>query len=210
MRMASSNRGFTLLELLISMSIAMTLILLSSELYQAVNRFGNQRLNTLRDFGAEQFVRNQYEFADSALNERLQAVIIRRDELSFISRRSAQWGLEQRPVLVTYKFNAATNTIAYTEQGLGAWWGRSEEVMRAELENLRYNTVSDSYKNTIFTNVEEFKMQFWDSVKRRWINEWSERKSIPPIARLTIKQLNETREIVLAGGVLSWSSVYGF
>lgn len=201
--------GFTLLELLISMAIALTLILLTSDIYKTVNQFGNQRQNIMRDYGAEHYLRNQFESADTALNALFQAVYVRYNEFTYISRRSAQWGIEQRPVLVTYKYDAAERRIIYTEQGVYPWWGRSDDVLRAEAENMRVNPQNSAFRSTLFGNVDGFELEFWDSGKKQWKKDWSDRKIMPPVVRFKIQQQGQPYEIVLTGGVSSWSSAFG-
>lgn len=204
------NAGFTLLELLISVSLTAAIVILASHLYETVNKVGNRTLSINRNWGVQQFLRQQFEAADSSLNGYFLAIHGTSDRFSYISKNSAQYGQNQRPVLVTYRFNYADRRLMYYEISVPPWWDENQERYRALIDSWRYQSGDKSYEAPLFSNVESFELRYWEAGRRRWSEVWNNKKNMPPLVRLRVTVAGKKQELILAPGALSLSSAFGY
>jgi prepilin-type N-terminal cleavage/methylation domain-containing protein len=204
-------RGFTLIELVISVAITTMLIALVSQIYQTVNRIGNHSIGINQDWGAMQFMRTQFDAVDIGLNTYFQAVKGEESIFSFISKNSAQFGKAKQPVLVSYRYNGASKELSYMEIPLPPWWGENRaEYYAAQIDNWRLYRDKFSYDNILLQDVDSAKFEYWDSFNKKWISSWTQKKLLPPLIRMQFTKLGTQQELVLAPGVLSLSSAYGY
>lgn len=204
-----NQRGFTLLEILLSVALASALIIMASNIYDTVRKVGQRALSTNKEWGTQYFLRLQFEAIDAGLNNYFSAVDARNDRLSFISRNSAQFGHNGQPVLVTYRYNSGLKIIQYHEVTIPPWWDDSQQQYTAQIDSWRQYGGKFSMELTAFSGIDSAEFEYWEDGKKRWSNQWNDKKMMPPLARLTYHQAGQKKEIVFAPGVLSWSTASG-
>ncbi len=206
----NNRRGFTLLELLLSMALTAALVVLASNIYQTVQKVGNKTLNINRDWGVENFVRLQVEAFDAALNSKYLAVDFKPDALTFISRNSAQFGHSQRPVLATYRYDASQQSMIYSELTLPPWWDGRDALYAQQMDSWKSGGYRQGfYQGVMLSGVDTARFEIWDFKSKQWSTQWNDKKILPSIIRLTTTQSGRNQYWVVGAGALSLSSVSG-
>jgi prepilin-type N-terminal cleavage/methylation domain-containing protein len=200
-------RGFTLLELLVVVLIAVGLIFFLSALYQTVGRTMVMLDNVENEWRAEQFIRRQYLLAHRASVD-FDLFEAAGDTLSFVSYKSARHGEHGPPTLVRYRFAPEEARLVYQERSLPAWWQRSSSLNFSAL----LSEPDGWWEETALHQVGSVSFSYLapgiDS--DRWREIWDNRKALPQLVRVRIERARESRDVVLETGVLSFFTPSGF
>ncbi len=197
------------MEVLLSMALASALIIMASNIYDTVRKVGQRAFSTNKEWGTQYFMRLQFEAMDASLNNYFSAAEIKNDRLSFITRNSAQFGHNGQPVLVTYRYNAALKNFQYHEITVPPWWDDNQQQYAAQIDIWRQEGGKFSYHQNILNGTDSAEFEYWDSGRKRWSNQWNNKKMLPSLVRLTYQQSAQKKEIVFAPGALSWSTASG-
>ncbi|MBI3706781.1 MAG: hypothetical protein HY246_03740 [Proteobacteria bacterium] len=199
----ASAAGFTLFELIIAVALSAAVIVLGVQLYQTVVRAGDAMARGQRDWSAEQFVRGQLLAADRELNQRFKTVLADDGQLSFVTRKSAQFGEDSPPVLATYTVSSGT-AIRYSEIALPPWW---DDGVRSSIvgDRLRDLDRPNAWKGQLLADMSTASFSYWDNERQRWVDRWSNKENLPVLVRLEIRKFGETRQFVMETKALSFS-----
>ena len=205
---SGSAAGFTLFELIIAIALSAAVIVLSVQLYRTVIRAGDTLTRGQRDWTAEQFMRGQLISVDREFNQRFKSVLAEDDRLSFITRKSAQFGEDSPPVLVTYTI-ASGNAVGYAEIALPPWW---DDRMPSGIvpERLRDLDGPKVWKGMLMPEISTASFSYWDTEKQRWIARWYDKEKLPALVRLELRKFGEIRQFVMETKALSFSLSSGF
>jgi len=200
-------RGFTLLELLVVVSVSIVLVAMLAGLYRMVGRTAVTLANAKGEWGAEQFLRRQYLVVHPAT---LALDLFRghKDALGFVSYRSARHGENGPPVLVRYEYEPSRKRLVYRERDLPPWWG---EDARLSLRQ-RLDAPDAWWEDTAFYQVDGVDFRYLDSITNtlRWREQWEDKTSLPPVIQLDITRLGERKAVVLETEVLSFFMPSGY
>lgn len=177
-------QGFTLLELIVALTLSTLVVTLAVALYATVQRAGTGIVNAQRDWVALQFLRTQLAHQDRALNKTFSLVRMERDRLAFVTRKSAQFGLGGPPVLALYRLDGGV--LSYREVALPAWWGITDRESQFDFDRLR--ETQEAYDGALFTTPTDAAFAYWDGAERSWRDELRRHDSLPSTLRLTGKQ----------------------
>jgi len=196
-----NSKGFTLIEVLVSIAIFSTL---SVAAYQVVNQV--QRSNEL---SLER---------SSRLNELQRAlVILDNDFRQMALRQSRTNGEEPSSKLIhwqEYLLDSDTKGVMFNRLG---WHNPQQQFPRGEVTKVGYRLSEETlervwwrYADTpagqqgvvtpILTNVEEFNLEFYDG--KGWKKEWGAELQLPKAVKLTLllKDYDEVERIYLTPG----------
>lgn len=176
--------GFTLLELIVALTLSTLVVVLAVSLYATVQRAGNGIVNAQRDWVALQFLRTQLAHQDRTLNKTFSLVRMERDRLAFITRKSAQFGLGGPPVLAIYRLDSGA--MLYREIALPGWWGLDGREGQFDLDRLRESR--EAFDGKPFVTSADAAFTYWDRAERQWRDELRSRDSLPSTVRLAGKQ----------------------
>ncbi|MGQ0663456.1 MAG: prepilin-type N-terminal cleavage/methylation domain-containing protein [Pseudomonadota bacterium] len=197
------SAGFTLLELVVALALSAGVIALAVQLYQTVVRAGDALTGGQRDWTAEQFLRAQLLAADDALNKRFETVLGESDRLSFLTRKSAQFGEDSLPVLATYTIVSGT-AVRYAEVALPPWWTeRTRDALIAD--RLRELETIHAWRDVLLPQITAATFSYWDGKFQQWANRWPDKDKLPAIVRLEVQSLGETKRLVMETRALSFS-----
>ena len=203
-KLGKASTGFTLLELLVALTLAAAVIVLAVNLKQIAIKGAASVPLALRNWSVEQFMRSQVRMADSDLMALFELVEANPDHVAFISRRSAQFG-EEAPVLVTYTFNATYRSIAYRELLLPPWWTEAARTSPDRVVLKRRLDDQVAWEGELLSGVDIAAFSYWDESRQAWTQQWDQPDRLPPLIELTISRLGQTKRIVLETEGLSFS-----
>lgn len=176
-------RGFTLLELIVALTLSTLVVGLAVGLYATVQRAGSGIVSAQRDWVALQFLRGQLAHQDRTLNKTFTLVRMERDRLAFVTRKSAQFGTGGPPVLALYHLDGGQ--LRYREVALPAWWGLKDRESQFDFERLR--DTREAFEGTLFPLATDAAFAYWDEVERQWRDESRRRDALSRVVRLTGK-----------------------
>lgn len=173
-------RGFTLLELIVAMALSTLVVGLAVGLYATVQRAGGSIVSAQRDWVALQFLRTQLAHQDRTLNKTLGLVRMERDRLAFVTRKSAQFGIDGPPVLALYRLDGGQ--LAYREVALPAWWGLKDRESQFDFDRLREER--DAFEGAMFAASGDAAFAYWDEAAREWREQLRGQDALPRVVRL--------------------------
>lgn len=199
--------GFTLLELLVVVSISTLIIATLTALYRMTTRTAVTLTHSEDEWGAEQFLRRQYMLVHPATLD-LGLFEADEDSLAFVSYKSARHGENGPPVLARYRYQALENRLAYQEQDLPAWW----ETRGADLARRLLEKTDGGWTDIAFYQVDraEFGFLVRTPDRVRWQRRWNDRKTLPQLIKLEMQRLGEQRVLIIENAVLFYSTPSGY
>lgn len=201
------RRGFTLIEMLLALALGLALIVLASGVYANLQRIATRSLGLQQQWLQKNFLRQQFDAADPDLSRQYAAIKSEPYAFSFITRHSAQYGPNHRPVLVTYRYDASARAIRYHEIAVPPAWAGTINALRTQLPLWRQS--SAGYEATLFTNAQSWQMDFWQPASKTWSPQWSEQAILPSLIRWRWQHAGQPQELMLGQGVLSLSFASG-
>ena len=207
---AGAQAGFTLIEVLIALTIAAITIGVGVALYQSVGRATQGGRVAERDWVTEQFLRRQAAEADRDLQTRLSLGRESSTEFGFVTRRSAQWGERGPPVLAVWRYDAITGALDYREAALPPWWPEDRNVQLVEYGELATIAERGVWQGRIFSDVARLKFTYWDERRKIWQSEDTDPSALAPVVRLEIAHAGTERTYAFeTRGASSFSSSSG-
>ena len=206
---AKGCHGFTLLELLVSITISAALIVLTVQIYQTVVRAGKGMEGGQRDWVAEQFVRGQFRAADMEINANFGLIQAERHVFSFATRKSAQYGNEDVPIIATYRYQRINGQLSYHEVTVPPWWNENYHQPFSSVSRLREKRGEGTWDAVVFGDVESAQFSYWNPEDENWTTTWHDHENLPPLVKLEFARFNNRTELVLETTALSFSSRYG-
>ena len=203
------QRGFTLIEMILALTLGMALVILASGVYSNLQRIATRSLDMQNDWLTQNFIRQQIEAADMELNRKFKAIVAEPDSFSFISRYSAQFGQQHRPVFVTYRYDASAKTLWYREITIPPEWMKADADPRQQLQLWRRGNWAGSYENFLWRNIDGWKIEYWQVANKNWSEQWSQENFMPGLMRWRWQQAGRARGLAMGGGVLSLSFASG-
>ena len=194
---------------MVSLTISAALIVLTVQIYQTVVRAGKGMEGGQRDWVAEQFVRGQFRAADIELNAKFGLVQGDDHLFSFATRKSAQFGNEDVPVIATYRYHGIDGELSYHEVTMPPWWSQSFTHAFASVSRLREKRGEGTWDTVVFSDVDSVRFSYWNSEDENWTTQWRDKENLPPLVRLEIARFNNKTELVLETVALSFSSRFG-
>lgn len=203
-----SDLGFTLLEVVIALAIFGGVVATAVAVQDTVVRTGVRLSAGGREWTAEQFIRDQVFQIDFALTETLGVGTFTSRELSFVSRRSAQFGQHGPPVIVRYRFGASSGDLQYHEVlAPPAWPGAGHPD--SFLVNWRIGRdLPQSWQGDVFTDLDRGHFAFWNPQGREWIEHWSG-SGVPAAIKLRLWTLVGQHDVVMETAGSSYFSSFG-
>ena len=183
---SAPEAGFTLLEVVIALTIAVGTIALGVTLYQTVGRATQGARNAEHDWVTEQFLRRQAEAADPALAARFALVRQQGESFAFVTRRSARFGEDGPPVLALWRYDPPTASLRYREAALPAWWPEDRPTLVVDYAELADATDREVWEGRIFSDIARLQFSYWNERQQTWNTEDSDHTVLAPIVRLTI------------------------
>ncbi len=159
-----SEAGFTLLELLFSISITgLLLAILSQFLLSGVQLWERNDRGYLRQHQLKLVYQTAYnEFSTMCHGEYLPDFIINGDEWQLMFWRETIKGL----VFVKYRYDLNEKTVYHSE---GFYGSKPEETI-------------------LYKDIIKWQFEYFDQKNRNWLREWkSDRKELPALIRITVK-----------------------
>ena len=199
------SAGFTILELLVALTLAAAVVALAVTLKQTVLRAGVSLEAGHRDWATEQFLRSQLWAADEALNKEFGLVVSERSQLSFVTRKSAQYGNTGVPVLATYRIVAGAQTLEYYEIRLPPWWRASAAELKWLVSAPDGGERPETWRSTVFSDIDIATFSFWDSSRQSWVENWTDTTRLPRLLRLEARRFGGEVDMILESEALSYS-----
>jgi prepilin-type N-terminal cleavage/methylation domain-containing protein len=196
--------GFSLLELLIVITISGALIVFISQLYRMVGDTANTLFSNNKQWLFERFIRKQLWFLDRRF---VQSDLFecRSQEMIFVSQYSAKYALSGPPVLTKYFYDDSLNTLFYTEAIIPPWWNDAAKNFR---HSDLFNTLSTQWKTTAITQVKDFKLSYFDG--KKWSNTCFPGTLFPVLIKLQFSKTGVAAELIMETRGLSYSMPSGF
>jgi len=177
--------GFTLLEVLVALTISTALVLLGLSIFRTVGQATMRASTSGRDWTTELFLRRQLAEADFTLSQRFALVRTEADRFSFVSRRSAQFGELGPPALVTWWFDAATRNLRYRETMLPAWWA-GDAARGLSYDEITSDSSLPGFECVIFSDVSLPHFRYWNAGLRTWDRDSADYSTMPERIRLEL------------------------
>ncbi|WP_031433495.1 type II secretion system protein GspJ [Methylomarinum vadi] len=195
----SYTKGFSLLELLVVITISSALIIFLSQLHRMVGHAAQTLFSNNDDWLFERFARKQFWHLDSNLLTS-ELTHWHRDEIIFVSRYSARYALDGPPALVRYHLDDSKNAIVYTETLLPPWWdGQLERFRHRDL----FQASEGQWQSNALTQVEDFSFSFFNGT--RWGDTWDSGEQLPALVKMQFSKGGMHTELVLETKALSFS-----
>lgn len=193
-------RGFTLVEVLVVVSVSAGLILALTLLYRTTGRAATALQTNQADWNAEQFVRAQAR-AIAPQKPALELFAGRRDELMFVTFRSAAAGHDGPPVFVRYRYDPEKSRLTYQERRVPPWWHGTEPYV----PSLLVREFDDGKPEPVglFQGIEDFAFSYRGPGRdAQWQERWDDRGRLPSLVRLQFRRAGRAGEILLETGNL--------
>ncbi len=206
MMAAGREGGFTLVEMLVALAISTAAIALAVAVSRIVTRATQSVRSTERDWVTEQFVREQFSEADQSLTETLSLARSETERFSFVTRRSALYGVNGPPVLASYWYEDASHSLQYREAALPAWWPADQARRQISYDQLATGVETPVWRGTALSNVSSVNLSYWNAEARIWERQNANHERMPRIVRIRLSRFGETRDIALEASAVSSSS----
>ena len=199
--------GFTLVELLVVILIATTLVVFLTALYRMVGRTAVGLSKMGDEWTASQFMRRQYLLLHPAT---LDFGLFRGNEteLAFVSYVSARHGETGPPVLVRYRYEPDRGRLLYEEADLPPWWQDNAPSLNEQL----FALIGDWWQDTVYVQIDSLRFGYAAPALtgNQWQTRWDQSNSEPQLVRIELTRLGTRRSLVLETGVLSSSMHSGY
>jgi len=194
------SRGFTLVEVLVVVSISAALILMLTLLYRTAGRATAALQTNRADWNTEQFIRSQGRTM-APQPRALELFVGRRHELAFVTFRSAAAGHDGPPVFVRYRYDPESGRLTYQERRVPQWWRSAEPYSVILL--LREFDDGKPVPIDLYRGIDELAFAYHGPAREaRWQERWDERAQLPVLVRLQLRRAGRTEEILLETGNL--------
>lgn len=199
--------GFTLIEVLIALSLAMGAIVLGVALYRTVGQATQGGRNAEREWVTEQFLRAQAVAADHAAIKRRSLARKASFEFGFVTRRSAQWGEDGPPVLAVWRYRPLDGSLQYHEAALPPWWPE-DRPPQAAYDDLANRSGPGTWDGPIFPDVASVQFAYWNERRQTWDSDDADPSALAPVVRMALRHAGAERVYAFAtkGALSSFSS----
>jgi prepilin-type N-terminal cleavage/methylation domain-containing protein len=193
------RRGFTLIEMLVAVTIATAIVVLATRIWQTVSQAGIILTSQGGDWNAERFLRKQLLLAVTE-PAALRLFEGRPDELMFVTRLSAAAGGEGPPVLAYYRYDSVSRSVTYQERLAPPLWA---SPLAEDLRPERFRSdfaVQRARAATLFAGLDEARFAYHDPVAlslRPWVDEWRNTPVAPRLVRLGLARAGQEKDVVL-------------
>lgn len=197
------RRGFTLIEILVVVTISAAIVMALSLLYRTTGRAAVALQTNQGDWSTEQFLRGQLR--DLPMDRfSLAAFDGRRETLLFLTRRSALASHDGAPVVVRYRYDAARARLEYQERPAPAWW---RDVPSADG---RYSAIllfrefegGKPVPTLLLQGVEDLSFAYRAAGRdARWTERWDDPKQMPALVRMQFRRGGKPVELVMEAGM---------
>lgn len=197
------DRGFSLLELLVVVTISAGLIILLSLLYRNIRFTGEALRSTESDGTVELFMRKQLLYRD----ERFDALGLFQgapDDVRFITRFSARYGNAGPPVYAHYRYDGNDSLLVYEEVDMPPWWIDDADI-RLDSVNLEYKLLDEAWKTTVFKAIGGFSFYYRGAADPDWRDSWRSLDSVPRLVKMDYSRLGQQTTLVMETQGLSFS-----
>lgn len=164
--------GFTLIEVLVVMLICVGIVLLMGGLYKSVGQAALALRVGQQEWGAQRQLKGQllHLFQPPGLG----LTPLRGDEreLYAVTWQSRRDGLNGKPVLAYFRYDATRRVLDYAELPLPAWWGEavSPRDWRAEARAAPAAPLVTGAENLRFLYLPADAV---DSLPEHWLSDWN-------------------------------------
>jgi prepilin-type N-terminal cleavage/methylation domain-containing protein len=190
-----SSRGFTLVEILVVITISTALVAVLTRILQSANQVGVLLTTRNSDWASERFLRKQMFLAVPRINA-AGLFVGDDDSLMFVTRKSAGGGSDGPLVLAYYAYDSNRRQIVYQESPLPPWWTatpRDDIDVERRLDEFR----RQSHQPRMFLGgIEGAKFSYF-AYPAGWEKRWQQRGQIPALVRLEFERAGQHREILL-------------
>lgn len=197
------SAGFTLLEILVVMTIASGLVLMGVAMLNGVTQAAQNRHNGQRDWITELYLRQQMNELDPKLTSTFSLGRMESETFRFVSRRSAQFGEYGPPALVEWHFAPNQHELRYRETIFPPWWDR--DASRDITEDLLELTGQyDHWDGVLFADLSAARFQYWSPEQKTWTDSIPDRSQTSRLVRLELEQRGGRRTLIFeTNGALS-------
>jgi prepilin-type N-terminal cleavage/methylation domain-containing protein len=204
------NNGFTLIETLIAVAIGSFVIAVAVSLQRTVVRAGESLSSGETDWTAEQFVRRQFWESDETLAQKFSLKDGDTDHFSFVTHRSARFGMNGAPVLATYYYDQRDRVLRYRETTLPNFWSAAPDSHRLSYDYLETRSDDDgTWAGVLFTGIDHVDFRFWNGSTREWQSDLRDLSKSLSVVQIRLEGSRGSRELTLALGGSSSSSLSG-
>ncbi len=201
-RAFSSNKGFTLLELLVVVTISAALILLLSRLYWMVGKASGSLNNVQNDWLLDQFMRNQiYALDQKYIGQG--AFHGEPQRLRFVTRHSASNGAAGVLTLSEYNYDEFQEELRYRERVLPPWWNDQLNGSDAIQQVFNSGKVRNWWSDVALTRVTELRFSYSAGKLNEWVNRWQETTQVPALIKLEYQYAGQLHQTILQPMALS-------
>jgi len=196
--------GFSLLELLIVITISSTLILFIAQLYRMVGQTVNTLFSNNDQWLFERFIRKQTWFMDHRFYQD-KLFSLNSHDLIFVSQYSAQYALAGPPTLVKYHYDDDANTLFYSEMAIPPWWDDKLKYFR---HDELFNSQNPQWHSIAINKIDDFSFSYFDG--KNWDDRWSSTTQLPLLVKMQFTRTGAAIELILETKGLSYSMPSGF
>lgn len=187
--------GFTLMETLVVAAICAGLVVLMTVLYRSVAGSALALRAGPQEWLVQRQLREQLQHLFLAPKMSVKALSGEARELVFCSWQSRAEGLNGKPALVSFRFDAGARTLFYHELPLPAWWSDRTDAWRPER---LLETVRAARAIKLLTAVDDVRFVFLaagaDPRPESWASEWREERP-PRLVQMTFTRSGRTYSI---------------
>jgi prepilin-type N-terminal cleavage/methylation domain-containing protein len=205
----SRRAGFTLLEVIIALSILGALISTAVAVQDAVVSTGIRLSSGDREWTAERFLRAQVETLDAKTAEALDVGYFDNREIIFVTPRSGLYGEDGPPALVRYAFNSATRSLVYDETILPPLWDGAGSPSQFIADWRTGRSLPGSWSVTAFQGVERGTFFYWQADNQTWTEVWTKDKGTPTAIKVSLWTLTGRTDIIMETPGSSYFSSFG-
>ena len=191
------TKGFTLIEILVAVTIATAIVVLATRIWQTVNQAGVILTSQGGDWNAERFLRKQLLLAVTE-PAALRLFEGRRDDLMFVTRHSAAAGDAGAPVVAYYRYDDATRSLTYQERVAPPTW---TSTLAQDLRPARFRDEFAEHREraaTLFAGLDEARFGYHNAFSAQpWAEEWRDTPVAPTLLRLQLSRAGQERAVLL-------------
>lgn len=202
-------RGFTLIEILVVLSISVGLVLLMASLYRSAGMTMHSLRGISKEWNLQQQLRQQLDHLMLDPGMGLVGLQGRQDTLYLTTWYSRQAGMSGKPVLALYRYNAERRSIDYAEWPLPPWWDASAAPHRglvpdlAQLANRLAPNGIDSGASTLVGGIVAFRLRYHPASlntpdTRAWDDRWQPAQAqLPSLVAIEIERADAPFHLVV-------------
>jgi prepilin-type N-terminal cleavage/methylation domain-containing protein len=202
------RHGFTLIEILIVLSISAGLVMLMASLYRSAGQTMHSLRGISKEWNLQHQLRQQLDHLLLIPERGLVGLQGRQDTLYLTTWYSRQSGMAGKPVLARYRYNPERRSIDYAEWSLPPWWDAASAPQSGllpdltQLANRLTPAGTESNNNALVSSIVAFRLRYNPAQlnnpdTRTWEDRWQPvQTELPTLLSIDIERSDTTFNLI--------------